>query len=108
MASGINMGVVSLGINCALLGVLSYGGMLVLEQQLSVGDLAAFALYPPPSLLHVACSLSHWLWRSCSEMTVAGNTPWFHTRSNYHVNGVDRESCACVTEYSLLSRARVR
>jgi ATP-binding cassette subfamily B protein len=39
------MGSVTLGINFALLGVLGYGGVLVLEQQMSVGDLAAFSLY---------------------------------------------------------------
>ena len=45
MASGVNMGSVTLGINAAFLAVLYYGGTLVLAQQLSVGDLAAFSLY---------------------------------------------------------------
>ena len=45
LASGINNGMVTLGINCAFLSVLWYGGTLVLAEQLSVGDLAAFSLY---------------------------------------------------------------
>jgi ABC-type bacteriocin/lantibiotic exporter with double-glycine peptidase domain len=39
VASGINMGMVSLGVNASLLAVLYRGGTLVLENQLSVGDL---------------------------------------------------------------------
>lgn len=45
LASGINNGLVTLGINSAFLAVLWYGGTLVLAEQLSVGDLAAFSLY---------------------------------------------------------------
>ena len=39
LASGANMGIVTLGVNTALLAVLYYGGTLVLDGQLSVGDL---------------------------------------------------------------------
>ena len=45
IASGINNGLVTFGINSAFLAVLWYGGTLVLADQLSVGDLAAFSLY---------------------------------------------------------------
>ena len=45
LASGINNGLVTFGINSAFLAVLWYGGTLVLAEQLSVGDLAAFSLY---------------------------------------------------------------